>query len=144
MELRLVDWLRLLDTQILLTLCLGLLLVQWLFEQHLTRDMPPGPFQWPLVGCLPQVALHARDPHGYLLDLGRKHGGLFSLRMGSYQGVYITDYGVLKEAFVRHWSLFNDKCDWLTAYKAAVNCDKPLGWYVLATRIYGHNAHIIL
>ena len=71
--------------------------------------MPPGPFQWPYIGCLPQTFFHSRDILGYLKDQGQRYGGMFSLKMGNYDAVFITDFTIMKEALVNQGDCFNDR-----------------------------------
>jgi hypothetical protein len=85
-----------------------LLLVLWLRDLKHGLHMPPGPMQWPVVGSLPSVALFgSKDFLGYLKSLGKKHGGLFTLKLGDYQTVFITDYEVMKECLVKQGSVFS-------------------------------------
>ena len=92
-----------------LVLFLVLLLSIWLTKRGNSRNMPPGPFQWPIVGCLPQLILNGADPMGYLQRLGHKYNGLFSLKMGSFRAVCITDYTILREALVTQSSYFSSR-----------------------------------
>ena len=71
--------------------------------------MPPGPFQWPFIGCLPQMIFHSGDILSYLKDQGQKYGGMFSLKMGNYDAVFITDFSIMKEALVNQGDCFNDR-----------------------------------
>ena len=98
-----------LDISSLLTLTAITLLTVWLLDDRHKHHMPPGPFQWPFIGCLPQIALHSKDPLGYLQGLGQHYKGLFSLKMGSFHAVYISDYETLKEAFVTQADCFTGR-----------------------------------
>ena len=88
---------------------LVLLLFVWQLSTRRHRHMPPGPIHWPIVGCLPQLILHAKNPLAYLKRLGQRYNGLFSLKMGSYQAVYISDLPTLKEAFVKQAACFSGR-----------------------------------
>ena len=87
-----------------------LLQVLWLRDLKHGLHMPPGPMQWPVVGSLPSVALFGgKDFLGYLKSLGKKHGGLFTLKLGDYHTVFITDYSIMKEALVEQGDVFSNR-----------------------------------
>lgn len=70
--------------------------------------MPPGPMQWPIVGSLPSLALFGRkDPVAYMKKMGDEYGGLYSLKLGDYFAVVITDYSIMKEALVKQGDVFS-------------------------------------
>ena len=62
------------------------------------RLLPPGPFGLPLVGYLPYIR---SDFHEELTALARRHGPVFSLRLGSELMVVLSDHKVIREAFRR-------------------------------------------
>ena len=98
-----------LDISSLLILTAIILLTVWLLDVRHRRHMPPGPFQWPFVGCLPQMVLNSKDSLGYLRALGQHYKGLFSLKLGSFHAVFISDYQTLKEAFVTQADCFSGR-----------------------------------
>jgi hypothetical protein len=66
--------------------------------------------QWPVVGSLPSVALFgSKDFFSYLKSLGKKHGGLFTLKLGDQAAVFITDYNIMKEALVKQGDVFSNR-----------------------------------
>jgi hypothetical protein len=104
-----LSWLlSILDVQSLLVGLVVVLLVLWLRDLKHGLHMPPGPMQWPVVGSLPSVALFgSKDFLGYLKSLGKKHGRLFTLKLGDRVAVFITDYGVMKNALVKQGDVFS-------------------------------------
>lgn len=62
------------------------------------RMLPPGPCGLPLVGYLPYIRT---DFHEELTELSRRHGPVFSLRLGSELMVVLSDHKVIREAFRR-------------------------------------------
>lgn len=100
-----------LNTGILLVV-LSLLLVIWISDVVRSRSMPPGPTQWPLLGCLPQLALYGRkDILSYLKQLAGRYGPIFTLKFGDFRAVFISDYQLLKEAFVKQGDCFSMRPD---------------------------------
>ena len=97
------------SVQSVLVLFLVLLLSIWLMEREHSRNMPPGPIQWPIVGCLPQLIFHGADPLSYFQRLGHKYKGLFTVKMGSFRAVYISDYKILREALVTQSGCFSSR-----------------------------------
>ena len=57
------------------------------------RRLPPGPLGLPLLGYLPFLARNHTDS---LMPLFRRYGKIFSLRLGAYDVVFISDFEVLK------------------------------------------------
>ena len=62
------------------------------------RALPPGPNGLPFVGYLPYIN---GDFHEELTSLSRKHGPVFSLRLGSELMVVLSDHRIIREAFRR-------------------------------------------
>ncbi|EFJ34364.1 hypothetical protein SELMODRAFT_166599 [Selaginella moellendorffii] len=61
---------------------LGFLL--FVLRARKSRDraaLPPGPFQWPLIGCLPSFPFHHR--HRGFLELSKKFGPIVTMPIGS-------------------------------------------------------------
>lgn len=65
---------------------------------RMSRSLPPGPNGLPFVGYLPYIR---RDFHEELTALSKKHGSVFSLRLGSELIVVLSDHRVIREAFRR-------------------------------------------
>ena len=63
-----------------------------------SRSLPPGPNGLPFVGYLPYIR---REFHEELTHLSKKHGSVFSLRLGSELIVVLSDHRVIREAFRR-------------------------------------------
>ena len=63
-----------------------------------SRSLPPGPYGLPFVGYLPYVK---GGLHEELTLLSRRHGPVFSLRLGSELMVVLSDHRVIREAFRR-------------------------------------------
>ena len=99
-----------LDIQIILVFLAACLLTVWLIDLRHSRSMPPGPFQWPVIGCLPQMALWALpDTLSYLKKLSKKYDGMFSLKLGSFHAVFISDFKILKDAFIKQSDCFSNR-----------------------------------
>lgn len=59
-------------------------------------SLPPGPWGFPVLGCLPFLK---GDLHLHLLDLTKKYGSLISTRLGSQLIIVLSDYKMIRDAF---------------------------------------------
>lgn len=99
-----------LNLQTLLVGVVILLLLLWLRDFRHGLNMPPGPMQWPIVGSLPSLVLFGgKDPVPYLIELGQKYGGLFTMKLGDHFAIYISDFDIMKEALVKQVNCFSDR-----------------------------------
>ena len=64
----------------------------------LSRNLPPGPYGYPIVGYLPRIK---RDFHEELTALSVKYGSVFSVKLGSELIVVLSDHKIIREAFRR-------------------------------------------
>ena len=96
------------------------------------RALPPGPNGLPFVGYLPYIN---GDFHEELTSLSRKHGPVFSLRLGSELMVVLSDHRIIREAFRREEFAFrpdNEFMKLLDGYgKWLPFFNSPLSKYVL-------------
>ncbi|RXG52244.1 hypothetical protein Avbf_10284 [Armadillidium vulgare] len=60
------------------------------------KRLPPGEFGWPIIGYIPPSNVTFRD---VIQKMGRKHGKIFTLKMGTRNFIFIGDFKALKEAF---------------------------------------------
>ncbi len=93
------DWavLWLLDIRII-TLCVIVF--------YLTRrspDLPPGPWRWPILGCLPSLGISmyrsGLQPYEFLATLSKCYGKVFSLYLGNQLVIVLNSAEGVREAF---------------------------------------------
>jgi hypothetical protein len=97
-----------LDDQSMLVGLVVLLLVLWL--KNRPKNLPPGPFQWPVIGSLPDLVLNnASDPLEYFRHNNKKYNGLFTLKLGEKTVVCIGDLEIMKEALTKQGDVFNQR-----------------------------------
>ncbi|KAG1675948.1 Cytochrome P450 2C29 [Nymphon striatum] len=72
------------------------------FAQHLILfyksdkyKYPPGPVGLPILGSLPWLAL--KDQTEYIVELHKKYGSIFMIKIGSIKNIVINDYETIKE-----------------------------------------------
>lgn len=83
-------------TQLLLSVLISLIVVQIFKRLREISRLPPGPYGLPIVGYLPFLGEnHARD----YVEMGKKYGSPFSVRLGKYDFVIINDWFHANEAF---------------------------------------------
>ncbi|KAB7503276.1 hypothetical protein Anas_05971, partial [Armadillidium nasatum] len=84
-----------------------LTLILWsLFKKP--SEYPPGPWGIPLFGSIP---FNATKVEAQLEDLRKKHGTIFSWRIGPRLFVFLCEPKVIKEAFQSH--IFSDRPDFI-------------------------------
>ncbi|XP_072050917.1 cytochrome P450 2J4-like [Amphiura filiformis] len=76
------------------------ILLWWLQKP---KNLPPGPWGWPLVGYLPNfvVALYRTGlyPHQLFAKMSKKYGPVLSMRIGGKLVVVLNKHSIIKEAF---------------------------------------------
>ena len=83
-------------------LCLAVFaFLYWYFQKP--TNVPPGPFQWPLIGSLPillRSAWRQEHPHDLMHRLSQRYGKVFSLGVGTgVRVVVLNDFKSIKEGF---------------------------------------------
>ncbi|XP_076645460.1 cytochrome P450 enzyme phantom [Halictus rubicundus] len=74
----------------------------YLFDRNrkkVARRLPPGPWQFPIVGYLPRI--DTKKPHESLTKLVRTYGPVCGLRMGSVYTVLLADPRLIKQTFAQ-------------------------------------------
>ena len=74
------------------------LAVSWSVKRP--RNLPPGPWRFPIVGFFPQLVWYmykGEDLHLLALRLGRKYGKLYSFDLFGYVFVVMNEFSVIKE-----------------------------------------------
>ncbi|KAL3684537.1 hypothetical protein R1sor_002559 [Riccia sorocarpa] len=110
----------------MLTALVGLLITVLLVAvaKRRTRNrMPPGPWGWPVLGCIPRLG---RLPHQSLAKFARKYGPLMSIKLGS-ANVVVVSSPKMAEEFLRN----HDKI-WASRFAP------------IAAKIVGYNGNDIL
>lgn len=65
------------------------------------RRTPPGPWGFPLLGCLPHLIFTKKSIRTVFQNWYFKYGPIYSLRLGTANVVVLCDYRSVKEALVR-------------------------------------------
>uniref|UniRef100_A0A7N0TS06 Cytochrome P450 n=1 Tax=Kalanchoe fedtschenkoi TaxID=63787 RepID=A0A7N0TS06_KALFE len=75
-------------------------------SSNTTRNLPPGPPGWPLIGNLGQVVLQHRPFMHIVRDLRQKYGPIFTMKMGQRTLVIVTSSDLIHEALVQKGAAF--------------------------------------
>eukprot|EP00058_Branchiostoma_floridae_P013205 XP_002598693.1 hypothetical protein BRAFLDRAFT_250482 [Branchiostoma floridae] len=71
------------------------------------RNLPPGPWGWPIVGNL--YTLSKGNIHLTLSKWRKKYGAIVFFKIGTLGTVCLNDYDVIKEAYVRRSDMFGNR-----------------------------------
>lgn len=77
----------------------AMILGKFILEGIQRRNLPPGPWAWPIVGSLFSLG---PLPYKTLRVLAKKHGELMYLRLGSIQSVVVSSASMAKEVVTNH------------------------------------------
>ncbi len=66
------------------------------YDYHV-RKVPPGPTSIPLIGNA--LSIDPKSPHTSLIQLAKKYGDIFSIKLGSERVVVLNSTEVIKEAY---------------------------------------------
>ncbi|KAG1675950.1 Cytochrome P450 2C29 [Nymphon striatum] len=78
------------------TLCMAIVFISLiLFYKSDKYKYPPGPVGLPILGSLPWLAL--KDQTEYIVELHKKYGSIFMIKIGSIKNIVINDYETIKE-----------------------------------------------
>ncbi|XP_072014726.1 cytochrome P450 2J6-like [Amphiura filiformis] len=89
------------DIQTTLFCLVTFLLLSWWLRSP--KNLPPGPWGWPILGYLPNLALIAYRtgllPAQLLNLLGKKYGSVFSMKLTGKLVIVLNNFENVKEAF---------------------------------------------
>ncbi|CAL8124690.1 unnamed protein product [Orchesella dallaii] len=62
------------------------------------KNLPPGPFRFPVIGNLIQLAMaDSKEPYVAFSQLGKKYGDIMSIQLGSVYAVVLNSFEVMEE-----------------------------------------------
>ncbi|XP_022098082.1 cytochrome P450 2J1-like [Acanthaster planci] len=90
----------------LIGLFVFLLTVFLMLKLRRPRNLPPGPWGWPILGYLPQilwrVAVDKKVAHEFLSELSGRYGDILSFHIAGKLLVVISKSATMREAFGQH------------------------------------------
>ncbi|XP_063968074.1 cytochrome P450 2U1-like [Lytechinus pictus] len=92
----------------LVTFLVSLMLIRSRTRRTQANFPPKGPPEWPIIGSLLSLA-GEHPPHQILAGMAKKYGPIFSMQMGSFYTIVLSDYSLVKQAFARSGDDFCDR-----------------------------------
>ncbi len=95
-----MGYLYLVDTRTVLVTAGILLILFWLFSKP--RNLPPGPWGFPVIGSIPAIVLAVRrgvQPHQIFDEYAKKYGPVFRVRLFTKTVVVLNDFPSIKAGF---------------------------------------------
>ncbi|XP_063771211.1 cytochrome P450 2K6-like isoform X2 [Pseudophryne corroboree] len=91
---------------LLVLLCLFLFNIFYGSKENL-KNFPPGPKPLPIIGNM--HILNLKKPHKTFMELSKKYGSVFSIKIGTQKMVILCGYETVKDALVNHAEEFSDR-----------------------------------
>lgn len=88
----------------------------WLwYRNQKSKGLPPGPFSWPILGNIPQLALEGKKPVFQIaLAWREKYGDVFLMRMGATRIVWVCGLKLGREVLIDRGEDFGYRPKWMT------------------------------
>ena len=121
----------------ILTVIIVKICQEWLNQ----NKQPPGPFGFPLVGHLPILG---SNPSVKCMQLAKKYGDIFRIRMGSWPTVVLNSRTAIREALVKQSEIFSDRPEFFSS--KVTNDMRSLGFgsYTPRWRLHSKIASTVL
>uniref|UniRef100_A0A914XGX6 Cytochrome P450 n=1 Tax=Plectus sambesii TaxID=2011161 RepID=A0A914XGX6_9BILA len=86
----------------LVAIILATILVVYLVDSFYwrRRKLPPGPTPLPLIGNMASL-MAAADPVDQFLKWRKQYGPVYTVWLGPFANVFVTDYDVMHDSFVK-------------------------------------------
>ncbi|XP_072050894.1 cytochrome P450 2J4-like [Amphiura filiformis] len=90
------------EIQTILLCVAAIAIFTWCLQKP--KNLPPGPWGWPLVGYLPKLVVSlyrtGLNPHQLFAKMAKQYGPVFSMRIGGKVVVVLNKYHIIKQAFM--------------------------------------------
>ncbi|XP_077988402.1 cytochrome P450 2U1-like [Glandiceps talaboti] len=90
-----------------------ILLIVWLTIKHYTppcSNYPPGPWGLPILGS--SIYLDPKEPHKRIVEIAKKYGPVFSIKLNGQASVNVTGMDAIREALVKRGAEFANRPPW--------------------------------
>ncbi|XP_075057362.1 cytochrome P450 2K1-like [Mixophyes fleayi] len=78
-------------------------------KQDNCKNFPPGPTPLPIIGNMHIIDLS--KPHNTFIELAKKYGSVFSVKLGLEKMVILCGYDTVKDALINHADAFSERPD---------------------------------
>jgi len=73
------------------------------------KNLPPGPFAWPIVGNIPQLKFSGHTYEVFVKKVHEKYGPIFTIWMGSTPRIIIAGRELAHKALIQNGAVFADR-----------------------------------
>ncbi|KAL7114984.1 hypothetical protein ACP275_04G155400 [Erythranthe tilingii] len=80
--------------------------LSWFFYPRHHRNLPPGPYPFPIIGNIHQLG---QNPNQSLAKLSKKYGPLMSIHLGSIHTIVVSSPEMAKEVLVKNGHAFSSR-----------------------------------
>jgi len=94
--------------EIIAILLIAITTILILWYSYRPSNLPPGPFSFPVIGCLDRID-RSNIPNTFI-KLRKQYGDIFSFRLGSKLFIIVNGYEHIMDCIIENGQIFSNRC----------------------------------